>query len=455
MFKKKNDLLNGPVLRELLLFTIPLFLSYLFQQLYNTVDMVIIGNHLGETSLAAIGASMAVFQLLLGFSFGFSGGFGIVVARTFGSGDEDSLKQSVAGSLMIGGVIVVIIMLIGVFLLKPLLILLKTPTEILQLTYDYIYIITMFAGVSFVYNLASGLLRSIGNSMIPLLFLVLSSILNVVLDILFVIGLDYGIKGAAIATVLAQSVAVVLLIGYIWKKEHELIPERKHFKVNKELFKDLFGQGSSMAMMISLVVIGTVIIQYSINQMGYIIIAGHTAARRLISLFMMPMSSIALSTTTFVSQNKGANNGRRIIKAVKYANILCITWSLVISLIVMFLAEEMMSLISGSNNPILIVNGSNYLRFNLPFFVIVGVLFVTRYSLQGLGEKIIPLVSSVIELVMKFVFVIVIIPIIGYTGVIISEPLIWVVMTIQLLYSYYRNPYIESIRGSLKENYNG
>lgn len=448
MLKKKNDLLNGPVLKELLLFAFPMFLSYLFQQLYNTVDMIIIGNHLGETALAAIGASMAVYQLLIGFSFGFSGGFGIVVARAFGSKDEDLLKQSVAGSLIIGAGITLLIVFVGVVLLKPLLVLLRTPSEILQLTYDYIFIITMFAGVSFLFNLASGLLRSIGNSFIPLVFLVISSVVNIILDIVFVIGLDYGIKGAAIATVISQIVAVILLVGYIWLKEHELVPDRRHFVVDKEILKELFGQGASMAMMISFVVIGTVIIQYSINQMGYMIIAGHTAARRLTSLFMMPMSSVALSNTTFVSQNKGANNGSRILASVKYGYMLCIGWSLVISVVVLIFAEEMMTLVSGSSNHILIENGSNYLRFNLPFFVVVGVLFVTRYSLQGLGEKLIPLISSIIELVMKFIFVATIIPLIGYTGVIISEPLIWIVMTIQLLYSYYNNTYIKTLRTS-------
>lgn len=446
MFKHKNDLLNGPVLKELLFFTIPMFLTALFQQLYNTVDMIIIGKYLGETSLAALGASMAVFHLLISFSIGFSGGFGIVVANAFGSGNKKRVKESVAGSIIIGAIIVAIMMFAGLFLLRPLLILLKTPDEILDLTYDYIFIITMFSGVTFLYNLTSSLLRSIGNSMTPLIFLVLSSIINIVLDVVFVVGLGYGIKGAAIATIIAQIVAVVLSIIYIWQKEHELIPELGHFRVHKEVMKELFGQGASMALMMSIVVLGSLIIQYSINQMGYMIIAGHTAARRLISLFMMPMSSLAIANATFVSQNKGANQGKRILQAVRYSYMLCVSWSLFITVVVMFFAETMMALISGSSNVILIENGSRNLRFNLPFFVIVGILFITRFALQGLGEKLVPLISSIIELLMKFIFVIAVIPVIGYTGVIISEPLIWIVMTIQLLYSYNQNLYIKGVR---------
>lgn len=446
MFNRKNDLLKGPVLKELLLFTLPLFLSNLFQQLYNTVDTIIVGNHLGEMSLAAIGASMAIYQLLIGFSFGFGGGFGIVVARAFGSGDEDMLKKSVAGALTIGTAVVCVVMLIAGFFMEPLLVLLKTPEAIMEPAYNYIILITMFAGIAFLYNLTSGLLRAIGNSLMPLLFLVLASLLNIVLDVLFVIVMEWGIEGAAIATIIAQSVSLVLSLIYIWRKEHELIPERKHFRMDKELFNELFGQGMSMAMMFSFVTIGTVILQYAINQMGFMIIAAHTTSRRLIMFFMMPMSSLSLSNSTFVSQNKGADQGKRILQSVRYSNILCISWSLFITAVVMFFAEDMMRLTSGSTEAEVIINGSNALKFNVAFFVVVGVLFVTRYGLQGLGEKVTPLTSSVIELVLKLAFVILVIPHMGYWGVIICEPLIWVVMTAQLLYAFNQNRYIRRIR---------
>lgn len=446
MLRRRNDLLKGPVLQAILLFALPLFLSNMFQQLYNMVDTVIVGNHLGELSLAAIGASMAVFQLLVGFTFGFGGGFGIVVARCFGSGDDELLKKSVAGALVIGFSVVVFIMLIAVFFLKPILILLKTPPEIVDLAHDYIYIITIFVGVMFAYNLVSGLLRAIGNSFVPLLFLIFSSILNIALDIFFVIVLEQGIKGAAIATVIAQGISAVLSIIYVWKKEHELIPERRHFKVDKALYKDLFGQGLSMAMMFALVVIGTVIIQYAINQMGYLIIAGHTTARRILSMFAIPLSSLGLTASTFISQNKGANHGDRIIKGYRYSIIAGIIWCVLVSIITWLFSEDLVRLISGSTEPVVLETGSQYLVFNIPMMVILSALFVSRHALQGLGEKIKPLISSIIELIMKIVFVAFIIPVMGYKGVIISEPVIWVFMTAHLMYAFYTNTYIKKIR---------
>lgn len=446
MFKKKSDLLNGPVLGELLLFAFPLFLSYLFQQLYNTVDTVIVGNYLGELSLAAIGASMALYQLLLGFTFGFSGGFSVVIARAFGAGDETLLKKNVAASIVISGGLIVIIMFIGIYFLRPLLVMLKTPEAILELTYDYTYIIILFTGVSLVYNLTSGYLRSIGNSMVPLVILIGASVLNIGLDLLFIGILGKGVAGAAVATVIAQSVAALLTVVYIWRRETSLIPQWQHFRPDMDIYRELFGQGLSMAMMLSFVFVGTIILQYAINQMGYLTIAGHTTARRLTILFMMPISSISLAATTFVSQNKGADQGGRIIQAVRYANIVCILYSMAISVIVFLFAEGMMMTVSGSSENDVILNGSNYLKFNVPFFVVVSVLLVTRYSLQGLGEKLKPLVSSVIELVMKLAFALVIIPIIGYTGVIISEPIIWIFMTLHLVYAYQHHPYILAYR---------
>lgn len=446
MIKVKNDLLNGSVSKGLLFFAIPLFISNIFQQLYNTVDTIIVGNYLGEISLAAIGASMAVFQLILGISFGFTNGFGIVIARCFGAGDEKALKESVAASLVIGGVIVFILTIGGMLSAKPMLALLRTPDDIFGQAYEYISIIILFTPVMFFYNLAAVYLRSIGSSIIPLIFLVLSAVINILLDILLITQFDMGVEGAAVSTIIAQSISAVASIVYIWKKEHEIVPSKPHFKWDIDLYKELFTQGLSMMLMFSLVVLGSVILQYGINQMGYLVIAGHTTARRLFSLMMIPLSSMGISMTTFVSQNKGAGKGRRILQGVRFSIILGMCWSLVVTLITWLYAEPIVRLVSGSNNATLVETGSAYIRFNFPFFIVLASLLTTRYSLQGLGEKLTPLISSVMELVIKLIFVLVIIPIIGYTGVVISEPVIWVLMTAQLLVVFYRNPYIKSLK---------
>ncbi|MGL4774230.1 MAG: MATE family efflux transporter, partial [Clostridium sp.] len=333
MFKMNVDLLNGKILRSLIIFAIPLFISSLFQQLYNTADIMIVGNFLGDTSLAAIGASAAVYELLVGFSLGVGNGLSIVTSRSYGAGEEDLVKKSVAGSLVIGFFITAIIMIISALFLYPLLELLNTPANIIDESYSYIFTVTMFVGVMFLYNLFAGMLRAIGNSIMPLLFLIISSILNIGLDIVFITQFGMGIMGAAVATVIAQGVSALLCFIYIYLKCPILIPKREHFKFDKELYKDLLGQGLSMGVMLLIVSAGTVILQTSINKLGYLVIAGHTAARKLFSFALIPVSSLSMSLATFVSQNKGANQGKRIREAVRYSNIISVVWGVFITIV--------------------------------------------------------------------------------------------------------------------------
>lgn len=443
MFSLKVDLIKGNILKSLIIFAIPLFISNVFQQLYNTMDTMIVGNFLGDTSLAAIGACSAIYELLVGFALGIGNGLSIVTARSYGSNDKELLKKSVAGSVVIGIFVTVIIMIISQLCLFPLLKALNTPENIIQESYSYIYIVTLFVGVMFIYNLCAGLLRSIGNSVMPLVFLIISSALNIGLDILFITQFNMGIKGAAIATVISQGISGILCIIYIYKKCPILIPSKEHFTFDKNLYKELLGQGLSMGFMLSIVSTGTVILQVAINNLGYLIIAGHTAARKLNSFCMMPGATIALALSTFVSQNKGANQGHRIRQGVRYANILAVSWAVIISIILFFLSSILVKILSGSNESIVIENGAKYLMINAPFYGVLGILLNLRYSLQGLGQKLIPLVSSIIEFFGKVVFVLLLIPTLKYFGVIICEPVIWCLMCIQLAYAFYKNSYIQ------------
>lgn len=442
MLNTKVNLLKGNILKSLIIFAIPLFISNLFQQLYNTVDIMIVGNFLGDTSLAAIGASSAVYELLVGFALGIGNGLSMVAARSYGANDKNLLKKSVAGSIVIGVFITISIMVISKLYLMPLLKLLNTPANIIEESYSYISIITLFVGVMFAYNLCAGLLRAIGNSFMPLVFLVISSLLNIGLDIVFITKFNMGIKGAAVATIISQGVSVILCIIYIYFKSKILIPKRAHFSVGKELYKELWGQGLSMGLMMGIVSTGTVILQTAINELGYLTIAGHTAARKLNSFCTMPVVAIAQAVSTFVSQNKGANQGYRIRKSVFYSNLIAISWGVISSVILFFISPMMVKVLSGSSEVLVIENGARYLRINAPFYGVLGILLNLRYSLQGLGQKITPLLSSIIEFVGKILFVILIIPKTGYLGVILCEPIIWCFMTAQLAYAFYKNTYI-------------
>jgi putative MATE family efflux protein len=450
MSEKKSlgqvDLLHGPIFKSIMIFMIPIFISNAFQQFYNAVDTALVGNVLGENSLAAVGACASIFELLVGFSMSLGTGFSIVIARAYGSGDHARMKKAIAGSLVIGLITIVVMTILSYVGLGPLLHLINTPDSIFADALTYIRWIGLGIIVMFAYNLIAGILRSIGNSVMPLLFLIISSLLNIFLDYAFMAWFGMGVAGAAIATVLSQLVSVVLSILYIVVKQRDLIPDRTDFKFDAELYGDLAGQGFAMAFMGSIVSVGSIILQSGINALGTEIIAGHVAARKVFSIAGLPGMSLGLGLSTFIGQNRGADQGKRILTAMKDSYIFDFVVSGVTAVLLWLTAPALIHLISGSNNPVILQNGSMYLYVVGPFYAILGVLLQTRFALQGLGSKLIPLISSVIECVGKILFTWLLIPQFAYNAVIWCEPVIWCFMTMQLLYSFATNPYVKEIK---------
>ena len=441
-FSMNVDLMHGPIFKNLLLFMLPIFISSLFQQLYNTVDTMIVGNVLGDTALAAIGSCGSIYELLVGFGIGIGNGLAIVAARSYGAQDEDLLKKTVAGSLVIGFLSSLCITLAGLVGLHPLLVLLDTPAEILEEAYSYILIIDVGVLVMFAYNLCAGLLRAIGNSFMPLVFLLISSGLNVALDLVFIAVVGMGVKGAAVATVISQGVSVVLCIFYVLRKTRVLVPERKHFQVGRKLYWDLFSQSISMGLMSSIVSAGSVVLQYGINGLGTLVIAGHTAARKLFAFTDMPLTAMASACSTYVSQNYGANHPDRVRRGMRDIYLYGVVVAVTAILLMSMGAEWMVKLVSGSSEPVVLENGVRYLVWNAPFYAVLGMLLSTRYALQSMGEKVLPLLSSVIEFLGKIVFVLLFIPRFEYNAVILCEPVIWCFMTIELLIAYRHNSFV-------------
>ncbi len=443
---KNYDLVTGPVFLSLAMFALPLLGSNIFQQFYNTVDAMIVGNFLGDTSLAAIGVCAPVYDLLVGFALGLGNGLAIVTARSYGAGDMQLLKRSAAASIVIGAAISLFLTGIASLFLYPLLQLLNTPAGIIGEAYSYISLITAFIPVMFTYNLCSALLLAIGDSIMPLVFLVLSSCFNILLDILFITHLGMGIRGAAVATVISQGLSLALCILYIWKKCTVLVPERRHFRIEASLYSEMLGQGLSMGFMNSIVSIGTVLLQYGINGLGYQIIAAHTAARKLFQFTIMPLAAMSMASSTFVSQNKGAGHGRRILQAVKDIYIYSVVIAALMTALMWACAPALIKWLSGSSDSVILDNGTRYLRFCAPFYSVLGWLTSTRKTLQGLGKKMLPLVSSVIELIGKILFVILWIPRYSYTAVIWCEPVIWCCMEVQLIFAFLHDPFITKWR---------
>ena len=442
LFNRNADLLHGPIFKNLLLFMLPILVSNLFQQLYNTVDTMIVGNVLGDTALAAIGSCGSIYELLVGFGIGIGNGLSIVAARSYGGTGRGSAQKAVAGSLVIGLCASFVITTVGFFGLRPLLQLLDTPAEILEDAYRYIIVIDLGVLVMFLYNLCAGLLRAIGNSVMPLVFLLISSGLNVALDLWFIAGLGMGVQGAAVATVIAQGISVVLCILYVMRRVPLLLPARKHWAVGQHLYWELFSQSISMGLMSSIVSAGSVVLQYGINGLGTLTIAGHTAARKLFSFTSMPLISMANAGSTFVSQNRGAAQPERVRKGMRTMYLCSVVIMAAEVVLMQLFARQLVQLISGSTAPLVLENGARYLLWNAPFYSVLGVLLATRYALQSLGQKVLPLFSSVIELVGKVVFVLFFIPKFAYNAVILCEPIIWCFMAAYLVLVYLHDPFV-------------
>ena len=436
------ELLHGPILKSLLLFALPIMASRVFQQIYNTMDTLIVGYTLGDSSIAAMGACSSIYEMMTGFTFGVGNGLAIVTARCFGRQETDRMKKSVASCIVIGVAVTLVVTILATIFMHPLLRLLKTPAEILEESYSYISILSIFLFVMFAYNLCSGLLRAIGNSFMPLVFLILSSVLNVILDLWFIAALGMGVAGAGVATVISQGVSVALCILYVFRSARLLLPEKKHFHVESRLYWELFSQSISMGLMSSIVSAGSVVLQYGINGLGTLVIAGHTAARKLFAFTDMPLSAMASACSTYVSQNYGANHPDRVRRGMRDIYLYGVVVAVTAILLMSMGAEWMVKLVSGSSEPVVLENGVRYLVWNAPFYAVLGMLLSTRYALQSMGEKVLPLLSSVIEFLGKIVFVLLFIPRFEYNAVILCEPVIWCFMTIELLIAYRHNSFV-------------
>lgn len=438
----KQDFLNGPIFMPMLRFAIPVFFSILFQQLYNTVDTLIVGRTLGETALAAIGAVVPIYDLLIGFALGFGNGLAIVTARCYGAGDEKMLKKSVAASVVIGVAVVAALTIWSQIIMIPLLRILHTPSEVIGEAYGYISVITRFTLVMFAYNLCAGMLRAVGNSLMPLVFLIISSLANILLDYVFIAILHRGLRGAAEATVIAQSISVCLCLVYIARAVPMIIPKKEHFNADMRLYREMTAQGLSMGFMNCFVSAGSVILQSGINGLGYLIIAAHTSARRIYQFCMIPSIAMMQTVNTFVSQNYGARKPERIRRSMKYSYLYTAALTVIITVLVWSFAPYMIRWISGSDETKVLENGMLYLRIVSPCYVILGLLNNTRTALQSIGEKILPVLSSVIELFGKIIFTAILVPRFHYIAVIVCEPVIWCLMVAELFAAFWLNPFI-------------
>lgn len=417
-------------------FAVPIILGSLFQQLYSMIDTVIVGRTIGVEAIAALGATSYISNLIIGFMTGLTNGFAIITARHFGAGDHVNMRRSVAGTIILGFAVSAVFTVLSLALLRPFLRILNTPEEIFETSYSYISIILLFMTTAMLYNMSAGVLRAVGDSLTPLIFLIVSSVINIGLDILFITKLSMGVQGAAYATVISQALSFAMCCVYIVKRFPYLIPRKEEMRVTLGELTSLMSMGLSLALMFSIVEIGSLILQRAINDFGTDTIAAHTAARKISSILMLPYSAFGSACATYCSQNLGAGRPERVGKGIKSAVGMCWVWSAVAVAVSYLFAPTLIGWIAGTDETFIVDLASKYMRVNTPFYFILAVLIVMRSSLQGLGRKTIPVASSVIEMIGKAVAAFAAAPALGYFGVMISEPVVWFFMTILLVAGY-------------------
>lgn len=446
--KTALNLTEGSPVKLILLFAIPVFLGNLFQIGYGLVDTKIVGSILGETALAAVGSVSILYTLLTGFFNGLSLGFSVLTARFYGSGEEQKLKENVAGAIVLGFLTAAVLITAVAVFLRPILTLLNVPQQQMDMALSYITLLVWGMFVTLAYNLCANTLRAIGDSLTPLIFLVLAALTNVALDYLLILVFNMGVKGAAVATMFSQMLSVVLCLIRIRRGVPILNITKEHFILSKNemysLYKSLYQSGLSMGLMSSLVNFGSLVLQSGINQLGTNIIVAHTAARKMFEIWGLPVSVLGSSMATYCGQNYGAARYDRIRQGIKSVLLLGIIWDGVVFILAHTVSPYLIRFITSSDNEEIIYWGTTYLRVDMSFLPVCLFIVILRNCMQGFGDYRTPVLSSFIELVGKLVFTFVFVRMFGYWGIIWTEPVIWFLMVIPLIVMTLKNPVINN-----------
>ena len=418
------DLLHGSILKSLLLFALPIMASRVFQQIYNTMDTLIVGYTLGDSSIAAMGACSSIYEMMTGFTFGVGNGLAIVTARCFGRQETDRMKKSVASCIVIGVAVTLVVTILATIFMHPLLRLLKTPAKILEESYSYISILSIFLFVMFAYNLCSGLLRAIGNSFMPLVFLIFSSLVNIVLDLLFIRTFGMGVRGAAIATVIAQGISAVLsLLIFLCRMRRY---ESRFDWFDRQELHSMLQIAVPSVLQQSTVSIGMMIVQAVVNPFGTQALAGYSATMRVENVFSLIFVSIGNAVSPYVSQNLGAKKIERIKKGYHAALVLDICFAVLAFIIIESLHTQISSLFLGKDGTALAYQVSgNYMRWLGYFFTFMGIKMATDGVLRGLGIMRPFLVANMVNLAIRLSVALIFAPRFGIAFVWLAVPAGW------------------------------
>ena len=433
------DMTRGNPFRLVLQFSLPLFCSNLLQQVYNLTDTALAGHLLGSAALAEIGATAALYGLIMNFAFGMNNGLALTVSRCFGAGEREGIRRAVGWMVTLSAAVSIVLTTVSLLGRGALLQVLQVPAEVWDGAAAYLTVILLGIPLTMLYNMEAALLRAVGNSVTPLLFLLFSSVLNVGLDAAFMGPLGMGVRGAAVATVLAQGISAVLGAVYLVRSYPELHFAPAHFKKStRRAVMNMFWAGMSMGLMSAIYNLGSVALQSSINALGSVYITAQTAARRMAEMYFIPGGALGIGVATFSSQNLGAGRRSRIGQSVRAALKIYFVWWLFVLAFTFLLGEPVLRLITGSSDARIISNAMLYLKISVPIIPPMAVLVILRNMLQGIRHTVEPLLASALELIGKVIFAVWLVPVWGYRAVCFCEPTTWIICFVFILLAVWR-----------------
>ena len=422
----QRDMTKGSPTRIILGFTLPLFLGNVFQQFYNMADTIIVGQFVGTGALAAVGSTGTIMFLITGFATGLGTGFTILTAQRFGAGDMKGMRRSVFTAAVLTVIVSVLVTAASVIFMHPLLSLMQTPADIYDDAYAYIIVIMWGLAAQMLYNLLSALLRAIGNSKMPLYFLILAAVLNVILDLVFIINFKMGTAGAAYATVISQGISGLLCLLYIVKAVPIFRLSRRDMVMDGKMMAEQLKVGLPMALQFSITAIGSIMVQTSLNMLGSTLVAAYTAAGKIEQILTQAYVALGTAMANYSAQNVGAGDIPRIRQGFRAATIWGSVYSVAAGVLIMTVGKYLTYLFVSEDAAMLLDSVDLYLKCIGFFFIPLNIVNAYRNGLQGLGYGLLPMTAGVAELAGRGVIAVISARYSSYFGICMAGPAAWV-----------------------------
>lgn len=432
-----KDMTKGSPMKLILGFSVPLLFGFLFQQFYNLVDTVIVGRFLGTNNLAAVGATGSVNFLIIGFCMGICSGFSIPVSHKFGAGDQVGVRRVVANCIWLSAAFAVVMTVLTTLLCRHILIAMKTPDDILDAAYSYIWVIFLGIPVTFLYNMTAGVIRALGDSKTPVIFLVMSSFINIGLDLFFIVNLRWGVQGAAWATVISQGISGLCCLLFMIKKFEMLRIRGEEWRPDRHLIGTLCGMGVPMGLQYSITAIGSVILQSATNTLGSDAVAAVTAAGKISGFLACPFDAMGSTMATYGGQNVGAGKLDRIGQGLKSCILLGAGYSVIALGVSLLFGRPLARLFLDASETAIIENVRLFLTLATAFYFPLALVNIIRFMIQGVGFPFFAILAGVFEMAARALAGFVLVPVFGFLGSCLGSPIAWIMADAFLIPAYF------------------